>query len=148
MAQRDSDSFELTHHIRDTCLCLHAQRAARALARRFDAALRLLGVTSGQFSLLNALNRADAPTIGAVAALLAMDRTTLTAALKPLARRRLVRQVADTSDRRIRRLQLMPAGRALLLAAIPIWSATHAAIEPQLAGADADRLRVALRRLS
>jgi DNA-binding MarR family transcriptional regulator len=77
-----------------------------------------------------------------------MDRTTLTAALKPLERRRLVRQAVDAADRRVRRLQLTLAGRALLLAAVPIWTETHAAIEQQLAGADPDRLRTALRRLS
>src|SRR3546814_4457966 len=32
--------FETTLHVRDHCLCLAAQRAARALARRFDQALR------------------------------------------------------------------------------------------------------------
>ena len=76
--------------MRDTCLCLHAQRAARALARRFDEALRPAGLTNGQFSLLMSLNRPEPPTSGSVAALLAMDRTTLTANLKPLERRRLV----------------------------------------------------------
>ena len=84
-------THETTLEIRDHCLCLHAQRAARALARRFDAAFRPLGLTSGQFSLLNALNRPEPPAMGAVAAVLAMDRTTLTAALKPLERRGLVR---------------------------------------------------------
>ena len=38
----------------------------------------LLGLTNGQFSLLMSLNRPKAPSIGGVAALLAMDRTTLT----------------------------------------------------------------------
>lgn len=42
--------FETTLLVRDTCLCLHVQRAARALARRFDEALRPLGLTNGQFS--------------------------------------------------------------------------------------------------
>ena len=46
--------------MRDHCLCLHAQRAARALARRFDAAFRPLGLTSGQFSLLNVAEPAGA----------------------------------------------------------------------------------------
>ncbi len=66
-----------THQVRDTCLCLHVQRAARALARRFDEALRPLDLTNGQFSLLMSLNRPEPPSIGSVAALLAMDRTTL-----------------------------------------------------------------------
>src|SRR3954454_3904308 len=82
--------FATTVRVRDTCLCLHAQRAARALARRFDEALRPLGLTNGQFSLLMALNRPEPPGMGSVASLLAMDRTTLTAALKPLERRGLV----------------------------------------------------------
>ncbi len=82
--------FAVTLAVRDTCLCLHVQRAARALARRFDDALRPLGLTNGQFSLLMSLNRPEPAGMGGVAALLAMDRTTLTAALKPLVRRGLV----------------------------------------------------------
>src|SRR5690348_18512570 len=96
--------FETTLEVRDTCLCLQWQRAARAVARRFDAALRPLGLTSGQFSLLMSLNRPAPPTIGSVAALLAMDRTTLTANLKPLERRGLLRVEVDGADKRSRRL--------------------------------------------
>src|SRR5260370_26188530 len=95
-------SFETTHLVRDTCLCLHLQRAARALARRFDDALRPLGLTNGQFSLMMSLNRPEPPGMAAVASLLAMDPTTLTAALKPLQRRGLVKGAADASDRRRR----------------------------------------------
>lgn len=82
--------FETTIEVRDRCLCLHAQRAARALARRFDAALRPVGLTNGQFSLLMSLNRPAPPTIAEIAEVLAMDRTTITAALKPLERDGLV----------------------------------------------------------
>src|SRR2546422_4828958 len=102
MTLRRSDGFALTHHVRDACLCLHAQRAARALARRFDEALRPVGLTNGQFSLLVSLDRAEVPRMTAVASLLAMDRTTLTAALKPLERRGLVKVKADEVDRRSR----------------------------------------------
>ena len=84
--------------MRDTCLCLHLQRAARAVARRFDAALRPLSLTNGQFSLLMSLNREEAPSMGSVSALLAMDRTTLTANLKPLERRGLVTVNPDTGE--------------------------------------------------
>jgi len=139
--------FETTHEIRDHCLCLHGQRAARALARRFDGAFRPLGLTSGQFSLMISLNRAEAPTIGSVADLLAMDRTTLTANLKPLLRRGLAELSVDASDRRVRRLALTQAGMALLLAAVPLWRAEHARIEQRLAGTG-ERLRIDLRALS
>ena len=121
--------YETTLLVRDTCLCLHVQRAARALARRFDEALRPLGLTNGQFSLMMSLNRPEPPSIGSVATLLAMDRTTLTAALKPLERRGLVEVTADPADRRSRRLTLTPAGRTLLASAVPIWQSTHAGLE-------------------
>ena len=139
-------SFQTTILVRDTCLCLHAQRAARALARRFDVALKPAGITSGQFSLLMSLNRPQPPKVGSVAALLAMDRTTLTANLKPLERRGLIETEADPTDRRARLLRLTPAGRATLIEAVPIWKAVHAEIETGLS--DPDQLRADLMVLS
>ncbi|GAB1715476.1 MAG: transcriptional regulator, MarR family [Nitrobacter sp.] len=139
-------TFETTILVRDTCLCLHAQRAARAIARRFDIALKPIGITSGQFSLLMSLNRPQPPNLGSVASLLAMDRTTLTANLKPLERRRLVKTMADSTDRRARLLRLTLVGRTVLAKAVPIWRHVHAEIEKQLS--DPDRLRVELNVLS
>jgi DNA-binding MarR family transcriptional regulator len=141
-------SFETTRLVRDTCLCLHAQRAARALARRFDEALRPVRLTNGQFSLLMSLNRPNPAGMGSVAQLLAMDRTTLTAALKPLQRRGLVIVEVDPADRRGRLLTLAPAGRDVLAQAVPIWRAAHAAVEGLLDGGDPERLRGDLRALS
>ena len=94
------------------------------------------------------LNRPEPPSIGAVASLLAMDRTTLTAALKPLERRGLVEVAIDPADRRSRRMMLTPAGRTLLASAVPIWTRTHAAIEELLGNADPGALRRNLRALS
>jgi DNA-binding MarR family transcriptional regulator len=133
--------FETTRFVRDACLCLHLQRAARALARHFDEVFRPLGLTSGQYSLMMSLNRPEPPSIGSVASLLAMDRTTLTAALKPLQRRGLVTVMVDADDRRSRRLKLTGAGRALLARAVPVWRRTHGEIERVLPRAGADRLR-------
>ena len=139
--------MSITHQVRDTCLCLHVQRAARALARRFDELFRPLELTSGQFSLLMSLNRPAPPRISDVSELLSMDRTTLTAALKPLQRRGLVKVSIDKTDKRGRRLSLTVAGRKLLAAAVPLWKREHAVIEKLLAG-DANRLRSDLAALS
>jgi len=143
----DALPFAATLVVRDACLCLHVQRAARVLARRFDAALRPYDLTHGQFSLLVSLNRPEPPSIGSVAALLAMDRTTLTANLKPLERRRLVKVAVDKEDKRSRRLTITAAGRALLNRAFPVWQQTHADIDHLIAG-QADEVRGALRALS
>ena len=139
-------TFETTLLVRDACLCLHAQRAARALARRFDLALKPVGISSGQFSLLMSLSRPKPPSLGSVATLLAMDRTTLTANLKPLERRELVEATHDAVDRRVRLLSLTPAGRAVLAEAAPIWKLLHAAIEAELS--DPSHLRSDLALLS
>src|ERR1700751_23070 len=89
-ARRTELPYPRTLEVRDACLCLHVQRAARALARRFDEAFRPVGLTNGQFSLLMSLNRPTPAAMGSVTSLLATDRTTLTAALKPLERRGLL----------------------------------------------------------
>jgi DNA-binding MarR family transcriptional regulator len=140
--------FESTFHVRDTCLCLHVQRTARALARRFDEALRPLDLTNGQFSLLMSLNRPEPANMRTVANLLAIDRTTLTAALKPLERRGLVEVMADSADKRSRLMALTRAGQNLLARALPIWTHTHAQAESRLADVDVDRLRRDLSALS
>jgi len=94
------------------------------------------------------LNRPEPPTIGSVAVLLAMDRTTLTAALKPLERRGLVKVSVDKKDKRSRRLAITAAGRKLLARAYPIWIRTHAEIERRISDGSPDKLRAALRALS
>ncbi len=94
-----------------------------------------------------ALNRQAPPTIGPVAALLGLDRTTLTAALKPLERRGLVSVAPDEADRRSRRLALTPAGRKLLKQAVPLWKRAQSANERRLTSSP-DRLRAELLALS
>jgi DNA-binding MarR family transcriptional regulator len=147
MSKPTGVSREMTLHVRDTCLCLHVQRAARKLARFFDEALRPLDLTNGQFSLLMSLNRPAPPPMGEVAELLAMDRTTLTAMLKPLQRRGLVKVAVDPDDRRSRRPGLTAKGGKLLARAVPIWQQAHAEIDDKLAGGS-DRLRADLGRLA
>jgi DNA-binding MarR family transcriptional regulator len=140
-------SCETSQRVRDRCLCLHVSQATRALGRRFDQAFRPVGLTSGQFSLLNAINGPSSPpTIGEVAATLAMDRTTLTANLKPLVRRGLLEIIPDPDDRRGRRIRLTAEGMAALADGLPIWESLHATIEEELPY-DADQLRQTLRAL-
>ncbi len=77
-----------------------------------------------------------------------MDRTTLTANLKPLQRRHLVKVAVDKEDQRSRRLIITAAGRALVAKAFPLWQQAHAETERRLTGISADAMRNALRELS
>ena len=133
MSKPSAVPIEVTHLVRDTCLCLATQRAARALSRRFDEVFRTLGISSGQFSLMMALSRPSPWRIGDLANMLAMDRTTITANLKPLERDGLVTSKSDANDKRSRNVTLTPAGRKLLARALPIWKATHRQVDKLLA---------------
>ena len=148
MSKNLNATFETTVHVYNHCLCFAAQRAARALSRRFDEALAPLGLTSWQFSLLTSLNQPETPSMGSIAALLVMDRTTLTANLKPLEQRGFVEIAVDPADRRVRRLKLSSAGRRVLRSAMPIWVETHGEIDLLVTPPEAKALRSGLKALA
>jgi DNA-binding MarR family transcriptional regulator len=77
-----------------------------------------------------------------------MDRTTLTAALKPLERRGLVTISPGDKDRRSRLLAITPEGLALLAEAMPIWQRTHDTVDARLTEIEPAKLRQALLAMS
>jgi DNA-binding MarR family transcriptional regulator len=86
--------------------------------------------------------------MGSVAALLAMDRTTLTAGLKPLERRGLLTVAANPDDKRSRLLALTSEGHLLLARALPIWERTHADVDQMIAKQEGAEIRAVLLALS
>jgi|SRR5579871_1298253 len=141
------DSLAVAHEVRDSCLCLHTQRAARALARRFDEVFAPLNLTNGQYSLLMFLSGPVPPGMAALAQALAMDRTTLTSNLKPLERRGLVTIAVDKNDKRGRKLRLTAEGRRLLAKAVPIWRRTHAKLNRRFSREQLVAMRAGLMEL-
>lgn len=148
MALSKTIPIETGREVRDRCLCFHTQRAARTLARRFDSAFLPFGITNQQFSMMMMLNNAGNPSIGQVADFLAMDRTTLTAALKPLERRGFVTIARAEDDRRSKRISLTAAGTKTLRSALPVWRSEHAKVEAEMRGADPNVLRSMLRAVA
>ena len=132
--------IETVHELRDQCLCLATQRAARRLARRFDRLFAPLGLTNGQFSMLVALSGTWSPRLGELAEFLGMDSTTMTAAVKPLEKRGMVALQADEADARVRRPRLTEAGREVVAQAVPLWREEHAKLQAELVGQDAAML--------
>ncbi len=129
--------IETVHEIRDHCLCLATQRAARRLARRFDRLFAPLGLTNGQFSMLVALSGQWRPRLGELADFLGMDSTTMTAAIKPLEKRGFVALQVDEADARVRRPRLTEEGREVVAKAVPLWREEHAKVQAELVGQDA-----------
>lgn len=135
------------HQIRDECLCFATQRAARLLARRFDRLFAHLGITNGQFSLMVALSGGWKPRLGELAEFLAMDSTTMTAAIKTLEKRGLVALTPDDNDARARRPALTDQGRRVVADAVPLWQSEHAAVQADLPGHNARDLAAILGQL-
>lgn len=127
--------------VHQDCVCLSLRRAARSVARRYDEALRPLDLNNGQFSMLNVVAGLQPASVQAVADHLAMDRTTVTAALKPLARRGLVEMAVSASDLRSREVALTRQGSTLLAKAVPIWQQAQAQLASDLGDADFGGLR-------
>lgn len=109
------------------CVCLGLNRAARATARRYDAALKPIGITSGQFSILSALTGDTKMTIGHMAERLGLERTSLKRNLEPLEAQGLLRVIDDENDRRQRIVVATKDGLALLERAYPLWQAAQEA---------------------
>ena len=137
--------YAVVQEVRDGCLCFAAQKAARLLARRFDKVFAPLGITNGQFSMMVALGGMGAPRLGALAEFLAMDQTTLTAAVKALEARGLVSRKVDPDDLRARRVSLTEAGAEVVAKAMPVWRAEIARIRGDLGEGRAEDLLSLLR---
>lgn len=141
-----TESLPRAPEIFGACHCLAVQRAARTLARRYDEALRPLGITSHQFSILSALLQDQPAPLTALAQWLGLDRTTLTRNLAPLEAQGLIETCADARDRRVRGLTLTTAGRQRLGEALPLWRGAQAATEA--GGGDWEALQPLLHRVT
>lgn len=109
------------------CLCFRARRASRAITRLYDEALRPIGLQATQLTLLNAIAMAgDAgQPMRRLADVLAMDLTTLSRNLGPLAKAGLIVLDRLPADRRVRIAKLSEAGAERLVAARPLWDRAH-----------------------
>jgi len=126
MTRKTAVTPKMAQTVLKNCMCLRVQRASRVVGKMFDDAFRPLGLNNFQFSLLMLLNRPISPTIGGLAADLSMDRTTITANLKPLERRGLLTVRRDKKDARIKLVALTAAGQTLLAECMSRWQAANA----------------------
>ena len=116
---RNVDATKL-REIARACASTHLRKAARAVTQVFDEALRSSGLRATQFTLLVTIRLAGETPISELAEKMAMDRTTLSRNLKPLARKGLL-EVRPGEDGRMRLLRITPEGERALGKAYPLW---------------------------
>ena len=125
------------------CACANLRRADRVVSQLYDDALRPSGLRITQFTLLQALTLASASSKAIsqkrLAALLAIDSTTLTRTLAPLRRKGWLRSVS-AADRRELRLSLTPAGRREYKRALPYWQTAQKNLQRALGTQNWNRL--------
>jgi DNA-binding MarR family transcriptional regulator len=112
-------------------MCANLRRASRALTQRYDEALRPLGLTITQFTILQALSFAGEVTQGKLGEILAMDSTTLTRTLEVMNMHGWI-QKNHGADRRERRLRLTRTGKSEFNRALPHWRSTQETLRLQL----------------
>ncbi|MGO4331690.1 MarR family winged helix-turn-helix transcriptional regulator [Cupriavidus sp. 2TAF22] len=124
------------------------RRAARRLGQLYDDVLAPSGLRATQHALLSQIDRADRPTMRALADALVMDLSALGHTLKPLARDGYVELVPDENDRRSRRVSLTTSGKSKLKESRALWSEAQARFEASLGQAEASALRGVLNRIA
>ena len=129
------------------CTCLRLRKAARRVSQIYDHALEPCGLTVTQYGLLGHIGVLDGVGVGALAAKLVMDPTTLTRNLKPLLQQGFIVLAPDRRDRRARRLYLTAAGRRTLRRAKPAWADAQLQLETVLGARDTPALNAVLDRV-
>ena len=123
------------------CLCLASRRAARAITREYDRALRAHGLRATQFTLLSALSLTGPRSIGDLAELLGLDRTTLTRNLVIAQASGWVMVRADHDDARSRLAEVTAQGSRTLGSALPTWRKTQKGLTEAIGARTAASLR-------
>jgi len=119
MSDKAASTLARYQEVVRACAVMNFRQVTRALTAHFDDALRPAGLRATQLNLLVLIEGAFATTVTDLAAILAMDRTTLTRNLKLLRARGFVQ--AD-------RIALTTKGRKAAAAALPLWGVAQAGI--------------------
>ncbi len=121
----------MIENITGRCMAVRTLSAARAITRRYDSALRPLGITITQFTLLAAVARIEPDSITELADKLWMERTSLTRGAKLLEADGLIERRVEEGVRK-RGLRISDKGIKLLREAYPLWQNAQQDVEEQL----------------
>jgi len=121
------------------------RKAARRLGKLYDDVLEPSGLRATQYVLLTQIHDLGSPTMAELARSLLMDLSATRHSLGPLIRDRLVRLRVDARDRRVKRVDLTPAGVAKFKEAARLWRKAQDRFERAFGAARAAKLRAELR---
>jgi DNA-binding MarR family transcriptional regulator len=128
------DIAEIAEQTSGACLASRVRQLSRIVTRVYDDAMRPLGITASQFTLLTQLGQQDGITAVEIGYTLDIEKSTLSRNLKRLLALGLI-DMEPPAGRRGRGLHLTPKGQVMIKDAFPVWNKAqvHAAT---LMGAD------------
>jgi DNA-binding MarR family transcriptional regulator len=138
MADVSAEELALCRRVRAMCACDQLRRAARGMTQVYEAAVAPGGLKVTQMPILVGLGVGGDQPLTGLAAVLGVDRTTLTRNLRVLEERGLVGTAEREDDARVRMVSLTPAGSEALTDALARWKAVQARVEERFG---TDRLR-------
>jgi DNA-binding MarR family transcriptional regulator len=116
------------------CTCASLRKTTRVVTQLFDAALKPVGLTPGQFTVLATLSRIGEQPQTKLAKKLLMDRTTMIRNLRPLEDKGFV-ETDRSGIRGAKVLRLTDDGRQALETALPHWQQAQSQIVNALGAA-------------
>lgn len=103
------------------CLATRVRQLSRIVTRVYDDAMRPLGITGSQFTLLTQLGQQDGITAVEIGYTLDIEKSTLSRNLKRLLHLELI-EMDPPAGRRGRGLHLTPKGQVMIKDAYPVWN--------------------------
>jgi DNA-binding MarR family transcriptional regulator len=110
--------------VSESCIATRIRQLSRIITRVYDDAMRPLGITASQFTLLTQLAQQDGITAVEIGFVLDIEKSTLSRNLKRLLALGLI--IMDPpAGRRGRGLHLTPKGQAVIKEAFPVWQSAQ-----------------------
>tara|TARA_B100000678_G_scaffold183598_1_gene153423 strand:- start:5832 stop:6278 length:447 start_codon:yes stop_codon:yes gene_type:complete len=117
------------------CAAVRTLMTARSIARMYDQAMKPVGLTGTQFTLLVAIGSSDFKSISELGETLCIEKSTLSRNLKPLLEAGLLERVRSGGTRSVTH-KLTEKGEDRLKDAIPLWDQAQSHIESEIGRED------------
>ncbi|MEJ2154114.1 MAG: MarR family transcriptional regulator [Desulfobacteraceae bacterium] len=117
------------------------------LTRRYNWYLKPSGLSVSQYCMLANIHRNPGVSVTELAHLMSMDQTTVTRNLHGLENSDYIHLRSESSDQRIKKIQLTTQGTAKVAAARPLWEKAQREIEAVLDGKMIESLMDGLKKI-
>jgi DNA-binding MarR family transcriptional regulator len=111
---------EIAESTSSTCISTRIRQLSRIITRIYDDAMRPLGITASQFTLLTQLAQQDGITAVEIGHTLDIEKSTLSRNLKRLLALGMI-TMDPPAGRRGRGLHLTPKGEVVIQQGYPVW---------------------------